>query len=82
MLIDEYFNASLFYFHQLLHSKGDLHYDELAENFHLTPNNHSFIKHIKLISAITNSWLDNSATTQINFARFKNKVEEQVAFLG
>ena len=83
MLIDEYFNAGLFDFYQLLNSNGDLYsYDELAEKFRLTPNNYSFIKHIKLMSAIPNSWLDNSATTQINFALFKNKVEEQVAFLG
>ena len=83
MLIDEYFNAVLFDFYQLLNSNGDLHsYDELAEKIHLTPNSYSFIKHIKLISAIPNFWLDNSATIQINFALFKNKVEEQVAFLG
>ena len=84
MLIEEYFNADLFDFYQLLNSDGDLHSsDESAEKFHLTPNKYnSFIKHIKLISAIPNSWLDNSTTTQINFVLFKNKVEEQVAFLG
>ena len=76
MLVDEYLNAGLFDLYQLLNSNGDLHsYDELAGKFYLTPNNCSFIKHIKLISAIPNSWLDNSATTQINFALFKNKVQ-------
>ena len=50
MLIDEYFNAGLFDFYQLLYSNGNLHsYDELAENFHLTSNDYSFIKHIKLL---------------------------------
>ena len=52
ILNDEFFNAGIHDFYQLVKTNGDLFsYDEIAINFRMNPNNHSFIKYIKLTSA-------------------------------
>ena len=53
MLIEEFFNPGIFDFQQLLDSDGNIKsYGDLSIDFGLTPNNYSFTKHVKLISAI------------------------------
>ena len=50
MLMKEFFNAKIFDFQQLLDLDGNVKsYDDLSIDFGLTPNNCSFIKHVKLI---------------------------------
>ena len=58
MLIEEFFNAGIFDFQQLLDSDGNIKsYEDLLIDFELTPNNYSLIKQVKLILAVPLSWL-------------------------
>ena len=76
-----------FLFFQLLNTDFELYsYDEVALAFHMIPNNTSFIKYIKLISAIPMAWV---TTTNINshepsyaFSDFKQTVKQQIAALS
>ena len=72
---------------QLLNSDYEIYsYNEVASAFHMNPNNTSFVKYIKLISAISMAWI---TTTNSNlyepsyaFSDFKQTVKQQVAALG
>ena len=65
MLIEEFFNAGIFDFQQLLDSDENIKpYDDLSIDYGFTPNNYSFIKHVKLISADPLSWLHETPTNQ------------------
>ena len=53
MFVEEFCKAGIFDFFQLLKSDSKLYsYDEVASAFDMISNNKSFIKYIKLISAI------------------------------
>ena len=74
---DEFFNAGIHDFYQLVKTNGDLFsYDEIAINFRMNPNNHSFIKYNKLISALPINWLNETciSSTMPNFNEFKEKM--------
>ena len=64
-------------FYQLVKPDGDLFfYDEMTIKFKMTPNNHFFIKHAKLISAIPMVHLNENSTLSAasNFNEFKEKI--------
>ena len=56
----------------------------MAIKFKMTPNNHSFIKSIKLISAIPIIWLNKNCTSSAgsNFNVFKEKILTQIERLS
>ena len=59
-------------------------YDEIAINFRMNPNNHSFIKYIKSISALPINWLNETciSSTMPNFNEFKEKMLTQIELLN
>ena len=82
---DEFFNAGTHDFYQLVKTNGDLFsYDEIAINFRMNPNNHSFIKYIKLILALPINWLNETciSSTMPNFNEFKEKMLTQIELLS
>ena len=82
---DEFFSAGIHDFYQLVKTNGDLFsYDEIAINFRINPNNHSFIKYIKLISALPINWLNETciSSTMPNFNEFKEKMLTQIELLS
>ena len=82
LFIEEIFNAGIFDFEQSLDSDGNMKsYDTLSANFGLTPNNYSFIKHVKMTSAIPLAWQDETLSNQ-HFPLFKEKIIQLVALLG
>ena len=65
MLIEEFFNAGIFDFEQLLDRDGNMKsHDTLSADFGLTPNYYSFIKHVKMTSAIPLAWQDKTQSNQ------------------
>ena len=65
MLIEEFFNTVIFDFEQLLDSDGNMKsYDTSSVDFGLTPFNCSFIKHVKMTSAIPLAWQDKAQSNQ------------------
>ena len=71
LFIEEFFNAGIFDFEQLLDSDGNMKsYDTLSADFGLTPNNYSFIKHVKMTSAIPLARQDETQSNQ-HFLLFK-----------
>ena len=81
LFIEEFFNAGIFDFEQLLDSDGDIKsYDTSSANFGLTRNNYNFIKHVKMISTIPLAWQHETQSNQ-NFLLFKEKVVQLVALL-
>ena len=82
LFIEEFFNAGILDFEQLLHSDGNMKsYDTLSADFRLTPNDYSFIKHAKITSAIPLAWRDEIHSNQ-HFFLFKEKIIQLVALLG
>ena len=72
--IKKFFNAGIFDFEQLLDSDGNMKlYDTLLADFVLTPNNYSFIKHVKMTSVIPLAWQDETQSNQ-HFLLFKEKI--------
>ena len=72
-------------FYQLVKTNGDLFsYDESVINFRMNPNNHSFIKYNKLISALPINWLNETciSSTMPNFNEFKEKMLTQIELLS
>ena len=68
-------------FFQLVLPDGDLFScDEMVIKFKMTPNNHSFIEYVKLISAIPMIWLKENHTLSVasNFNQFKEKILTQI----
>ena len=59
-------------------------YDEIAIIFGMTPINQSFVKYIKLISALPLEWINNdySANGLYKFIEFKKKMLSQIELLG
>ena len=59
-------------------------YDEIAIIFGMTPNNQSFVKYIKLISALPLKWINNDypANELYKFIEFKKKMLSQIELLG
>ena len=55
--------------------------DTLSADFELTPNNYSFIKHVKTTSAIPLAWQDETQSNQ-HFLLLKEKIVQLVALLG
>ena len=56
-------------------------YDTLSADFGLIPNNYSFVKHVKMTSAIPLAWQDETQSNQ-HFLLFKEKIIQLVALLG
>ena len=87
MLVEEFCKAGIFDFFQLLNSDYELYsYNEVASAFHMIPTNISFIKYIKLISAIPMAWItttnSNSHKPSYVFSEFKQTVKQQLTALG
>ena len=69
----------------MVKTNGDLFsYDEIAIDFRMNPNNHSFIKYIKLISALPINWLNETCilSTMPNFNEFKEKMLTEIELLS
>ena len=57
---EEFFEAGIYDLYQLKKPNNELFsYDEIAIIFGMTPNNQSFVKYIKLISALPLEWINN-----------------------
>ena len=87
MFVEEFCKAGIFDFFQLLNSDYELYsYDEVASAFHMIPNYTSFIKYIKLISAVPMAWITTSNSYSHNpfyaFSDFKQTVKQQITALG
>ena len=82
LFIEEFFNAVIFDFEQLLDSDGNMKsYDTLSVDFGLIPNNYSFKKHVRMTSAIPLAWQDETQSNQ-HFLLFKEKIIQLVSLLG
>ena len=82
LFIEEFFNAGIFDFEQLPDFDGNMKsYHTLSADFGLTPNNYSFIKHVKMTSAIPLAWQDEAQSNQ-HFFSFIEKIIQLVALLG
>ena len=71
MFVEAFCKAGISDFFQLLNSDCELYLcDEVASAFHMIPNNMSFIKYIKLISAIPMTWIitTNSNSHELSYA--------------
>ena len=63
-LVEDFFNFGGFDFARLLDSDGNIKsHHALSIGFRLVPNNYSFIKHVKLISAVPWARLDETPST-------------------
>ena len=83
MLIEEFLKVGIFHFKQLTDSDGEIiTYDDLALLNGMHPNNYSFIKHVKLISAIPTHWIGEASTSGELFWVSKEKAKELISFLG
>ena len=87
MFIEEFCKAGIFNFFQLLKSDYEIYlYDKVTSAFHMIPNNTSFIKYIKFVSAILMTWSttinSNSHEPSFAFSGFKQTVKQQIAALG
>ena len=82
---EEFFEAGIYDLYQLKKPNNELFtYNEKAIIFGMTPNNQSFVKHVKLISAlpleyINNDYLANGLHKSI---AFKQKMLSQIELLG
>ena len=56
-------------------------YDALLADFGLTPNSYSFIKHVKMTSAIPFAWQDETQSDQ-HFLSFKEKIMQLITLRG
>ena len=85
MFYEEVFEAGIYDFCQLKKTNNELFsYDEIAIIFGMTPNNESFVKYIKLISALSLEWINNNfpANRLHKFIEFKKKMLSQFELLG
>ena len=81
MLIEEFFNAGIFDFKQLLESDRNMKsYDTLSADFELTSINYSFIKHVKMTLAIPLAWRDETQSNQ-HFLLFGEKIIQLITLL-
>ena len=82
---EEFFEAGIYDFYQLKKTNKELFsYDEIAIIFGMTPNNQSFIKYIKLISALPLEWINNDypANGLYKFIEFKKTMLSHIELLG
>ena len=82
---EEFFEAGIFDLYQLKKPNNELFlYDEIAIIFGMTPNDQSFVKYIKLISALPLEWIKNdySAHGLCKFIEFKKKMLSHIELLG
>ena len=73
---EKFFEAGIYDLYQMKKPNNELFvYDEIAIIFGLTPNNQSFVKYIKLISALPLVWINNDypANGLHKFIEFKKK---------
>ena len=78
---EDLFEAGIYDLHQLKKPNNELFlYDEIAIIFSMTPNNQSFVKYIKLISALPLEWINNDypANGLYKFIEFKKKMLSQI----
>ena len=86
MFVEEFCKIGIFDFFQQLKLDYELYsYDKEGSAFHMTRNNTSFIKYVKIISAIPMAWI---TPLNINFHKhsyaysdFKQTVKQQIAAL-
>ena len=82
MFNEEFRNAGIFDFEQLLDSDGNMKsYDTLSVDFGLNPNNYSFITYVKMTSAISLTWQDETQSNQ-HFLLFTEKSIRLITLLG
>ena len=82
---EEFFEAGICDLYQLKKTNNELFsYHEIAIIFGMTPNNQSFVKYIKLISALPLEWTNNEhpANGLHKFIEFKKKMLSQIGLLG
>ena len=82
---EEFFEAGIYDLYQLKKPNNELFsYDEIALIFGITPKNQSFVKYIKLISALPLKWINNDylAKGLHKFIEFKKKMLSQIKLLG
>ena len=83
ILIEEFLKVGIFHFKQLTDSNGEIiSYDDLALLNGMNPNNYSFIKHVKLISAIPTHWIGEVPTSDELLWVSKEKAKEIIIYLG
>jgi len=84
LLIEEFFDAGIYDFHQLLKPDGNLStYDETAMTFRLNANNYSFNKFIKLTAAIPINWIEERFRSgEQNFLTFEETIFKQINEFG
>ena len=85
VIYEEFFEAEIYDLYQLKKTNYELFlYDEIAIIFGMTPNNQSFIKYIKLISALPLEWINNDypANGLHKFIEFKKKMLSHIELLG
>ena len=86
-LLKNFVKLGFLIFFSSLNSDYELYsYNEVASAFHRIPNNSSFIKYIKLISAIQMTWIttinSNSCESSHAFSDLRQTVKQQIAALG
>ena len=82
---EEIFKAGIYDLYRLKRPNNELFsYDEITIIFGMTPNNQSFVKYIKLISALLLEWINNDYPTNglHKFIEFKKKMLSQIELLG
>ena len=82
---EECFEAGIYDLYQLKKTNNELFsYDEIGIMFNMSPNNQSFVKYIKLISALPLEWINNDypANGLHKFLEFKKKMLTQIELLG
>ena len=87
MFVEEFCKAGIFNFIQLLNSDHEVYScNEVASAFHMIPIITSFIKYIKLISAIPIVWIttinSNFREPSYAFSDFNQTVKQQIAALS
>ena len=82
---EEFFEAGIYDLYQLRKTNNESYtHDEKAIIFGMTSNNQSFVKYIKLISALPLEWINNDypANGLHEFIDFKKKMLSQIELLG
>ena len=82
---EEFFEAGIHDLYQLKKPTNELFsYDKIAIIFGMTSNNQSFVKCIKLISALPLKWINNNhlANGLHKCIEFKKKLLSQIELLG
>ena len=81
----KFFEAGIYDLYQLKKPNNALFsYDEIAIIFGMRSNNQSFVKYIKLKSALPLEWINNdyAANGLYKFIKFKKKMLSHIELLG